>query len=267
MLRNIFIFLFILFIRQLSGQCGKDIKAFKPGEKVTYLAYYNWGFVWVHAGNVEFTVGQRTYLDKQVYDFGVTGTSLKSFDWLYKVRDRFQSLVDMKTFSPMWAERNTLEGGFKTYENYVFTASGKILSTVENTKKPLKRDTLHASSCIFDVLSLVYFSRTIDFDQCKTDEKITLKSVFDNQIYSLYLRFKGRETIKAKDGKKYRCVKFAVLLIEGTMFKGGEDMNIWITDDENRIPVMVEAKILVGSVKAYLNTVEGASNEMKALVK
>ena len=70
-----------------------------------------------------------------------------------------------------------------------------------------------------------------------------------------------------RDGKKYRCIKVSALLVEGTIFKGGEDMLIWITDDSNRIPVLVEAKILIGSVKACLNKVEGNSFEIKALVK
>lgn len=256
-----------LFISSMYGQCVKEVKAFKPGEKVKYNAYYNWGFIWVHAGEVEFTVGQRTYMNKQVYNFEVWGNSLKKYDWMYKVRDKFQSLVDMETFRPMWAERKTSEGGYDAYENYVFTVSGKVLSTVENSKKPIKKDTLFVTPCTYDVLSLVYYSRTIDFDKYNVNDRIPLKSVFDNEVYELYIRYKGKETIKSHDGKKYRCVKFSVLLIEGTMFKGGEDMNIWVTDDENKIPVVVEAKILVGSVKAYLDKVEGARNEMKALIK
>jgi hypothetical protein len=76
----------------------------------------------------------------------------------------------------------------------------------------------------------------------------------------------GRETIKTHQGKKYRCIKCSALLVQGTIFKGGEDMTLWVTDDENKIPVLVEAKILIGSVKAYLNTEEGLRSDSKAQV-
>jgi hypothetical protein len=270
-MKVIFNFLSTLFllavIQTLNAQCVKQVKAFKPGEKITYEAYYNWGFIWVHAGDVQFSVNQKSYLSRQAYYFEAAGNSLKSYDWMYKVRDRFQAIVDKETFSPMWFEKNTQEGSYKSYENYVFTLSGKVFSTVENTNKPYTKDTLFATPCTFDLLTLIYYTRNINFDNYKLNEKIPLKTIMDNHVYPIYLRYLGKETIKTRDGKKFRCIKFSALLIEGTIFKGGEDMNIWVTEDENRIPVLVEAKILIGSVKAYLNTVEGASHEMSALVK
>lgn len=267
MIRNIWIFILLAVASRLSAQCVKEVKSFQSGEKISYQAFYNWGFVWVHAGDVEFTVGQRSYQNKQVYQFETNGWSLKSYDWIYKVRDRFQSLVDMNGFRTMWAERNTSEGSYKAFENYVFTVSGKILSTVENSKKPMVHDTLNSPGCIFDVLSLMYFSRTIDFNRYNVNDKIPLRCVVDNEVVNLFLRYRGKETIKTRDNKKFRCIKFSVLLVEGTIFKGGEDMFVWVTDDDNRIPVLVEAKILIGSVKGYLDKVEGARNPMTALVK
>lgn len=259
--------LFLVIVKQLNAQCIDRVSTFKAGEKISYDAYYNWGFIWVHAGDVQFTVSQKTYLNQNVYAFEAAGNSIKSYDWLYKVRDRFQSLVDAKTFSPVWFERNTLEGSYKAFEHYEFSPNGKIYSMVENSKMPFKRDSLMASPCTFDVLSMIYYARALNFDQYKAKQKIPLKSILDGHLYPLYLHYLGKEVIKNRDGKKYKCIKFTALLVEGTIFKGGENMTIWVTDDENRIPILVEAKILIGSVKAYMKDVVGASYEMKALVK
>lgn len=267
-------FLFIFLSLYLTAQCPTEIKAFKPGEKVTYQAYYNWGFVWIHAGDVQFTTIQKQYLGKQVYQFETIGNTVKKYDWMYKVRDKFQSYVEMETFNTLWAERNTSEGSYKAYESYNFASSEKkIYSVVKNTDKPYTRDTLKTKGCTFDVLSAVYYCRTINFEKYKTNEKIPVNIVLDGKTYSLYLRYLGKEIIKTRDDnknnevKKYRCIKFSALLVEGTIFKGGEDMFIWVTDDENRVPVLVEAKILIGSVKAYVNTMEGIKYELTSLVK
>jgi hypothetical protein len=251
-----------------QSQCLGPLNAFQPGEKLFYQAYYNWGFIWVHAGDVVFSVSSKPYQSKMVYYFETTGNSLKSYDWMYKVRERFQSYVDRDKFQPLWAERSSSEGGYKAYEQYTFSPSGKkIISVTENSKRPLAKDTLNSKQCTFDVLSAIYFCRTINFENHKIDEKIPINTVIDNELYSLYLRYKGKETIKTKDNKYYKCIKFSALLVGGTIFKGGEDMFIWVTDDANRIPVLVEAKILIGSVKAYIIKAEGLRNQQTALVK
>lgn len=262
-----FLLLFLTAFQFANSQCIDRVKTFKPGEKITYDAYYNWGFIWIHAGDVQFNINQKTYLNRPVFSFEASGITLPKYDWMFRVRDKFQALVDMQTFSPMWAERNTEEGNYKAHENYSFLPNGKIYSTIVKSSGPMKKDSLKAPVCTFDVLSLVYYCRALNFDKFKPDEKIPLKIVLDNQLYSLYLRYIGKEVIKARDGRKFRCIKFSALLVEGTIFKGGEDMVIWVTDDDNRIPVLVEAKILIGSVKAYLNKVEGVGYDMKSLVK
>ena len=74
--------------------------------------------------------------------------------------------------------------------------------------------------------------------------------VVDGEIHDIYIRYLGKETIKNRDGRTFKCLKFSPLLVEGTIFESGEDMTVWVTDDANRIPIIVEAKILIGSVKA-----------------
>lgn len=70
----------------------------------------------------------------------------------------------------------------------------------------------------------------------------------DNELYEMYIRYLGKETIKTKYGK-FRAVKFKPLLIKGTIFEGGEKMTVWVSDDRNHVPVRIESPISVGSVK------------------
>jgi hypothetical protein len=252
----------------IFGQCAKVPDTYKPGEILTYDAYYNWGFIWVHAANIEFSVKSIIYHSKPVLHFSAIGNSRKNYDWIYKVRDSFQSYVDKETFQPIWFERRTSEGGYNAYENYVFNPSKSlVISATENSKKPLAKDTITVKPCTFDVLTAVYLCRSLNFENVKINQKIPVNTIIDNKVYPLYIRYLGNETIKTRTEQKFKCIKFSVLLVEGTIFKGGEDMTIWVTDDANRVPVLVEAKILIGSVKAYLNTTQGLAGELKALIK
>ena len=174
-------------------------------------------------------------------------------DWFFKVRDYFNSWAELSDLRPIKHTRNTSEGKYKANEKYLFDyTKTKIYSEVNTSKKALKLDTLELNKCIFDVMTAVYYARTFDLDNYKVNQKIPLTMIVDNEVYNLYGRYMGKENIKTREKKTINCLKFSILLVEGTMFKGGEDLKVWISDDANRVPLLVEAEVLVGSVKAYL---------------
>ncbi|NJK94633.1 MAG: DUF3108 domain-containing protein [Bacteroidales bacterium] len=124
--RLLFLFLFILML-PTNGvcQCTIKYKPFKPGEVLNFQAFYNWGFIWIHAGEVQFRTFEKLYKGEPAYHFEATGNSLKNYDWLYKVRDKFTSYVDKDNLLPRYYERNTYEGGYKAFEQYFFNYSKK----------------------------------------------------------------------------------------------------------------------------------------------
>ena len=240
------------------AQCRIDSKAFAPGEKITYHAFYNWGFIWLNAGIVEFTVTSKMYENRNVYHLYSYGSSYKTYDWIFKLREKYQAYIDPETFRPLWYERDVYEGGYTAFEDYKFDYENNLIHTyVKKGKRPEKTDTLPITPCLFDILSAVYYFRSVDFSKNKIGDRIPIHMILDSQSYNLSMRYLGKEEVKTRDKKKYSCIKFAIQLVEGTVFKGDEDAIIWVTDDANKIPVIVEAQILVGSVKAILSDATG----------
>jgi len=257
----IIVFFTILLAAQVSAlnaQCVKENKAFNMNEKITFDVIYNWGFIWIEAGYVEFKVNKAYFNSKQVYHFDAWGTSLEKYDWIFKVRDRYQAYADMETLQPLWFERTNYEGGFEVHNIYNFNyQQGIIKASLENSDHPKLDTTIPLKDCTLDLISIIYHARNIDFSKYKADDRIPLRVIIDGEIFDLFIRYHGKETITTRDKVSYSCEKFSALLVEGTIFNAGEDLTVWVTDDKNRIPVMVEAKILVGSVKAML---KGAHN-------
>ena len=239
--------------------------AFQPGEVVEYSVYYNWGFIWVNAGLVTFNVHQRLYNNRPVYHFDSYGTTHRKYDWLYKVRDRFQSYVDRETFRPLWYEMDTYEGGFVAKDEYhYFPERDIVITTTENSEKPRRIDTLKIEPCSFDVITAIYVARNLDFDSYRIKEPIPLSILIGNELHELSPRVLGRERIETREGEVYDCIKFSVELVEGFIFKPGDEMFVWVTDDDNRVPVLVEAQIRVGSVKAMLKSTKGLRHPVTA---
>lgn len=248
-----------------QAQCFKDQKAFKVGEKISYEAYYNWGLIWIHAGDVTFEVRDGNYKAQPALHFYSYGSSKPSYDWLYKVRDTYQSYITKDSYTPLFFERNVNEGSFWAHDQAYFDLNKEVAYTsVENSSVAKHTDTVAINDCTLDVLSMIYFARNIDFSHRKKGEKIPISMLVEDAVYDLYIQFIGEETIELKTGKSYRCNKFSILLIEGTIFSDGEEMTVWVTADANKIPVQVEANILVGSIKAVVKDMQGLRHPLSA---
>ncbi|MUP15736.1 DUF3108 domain-containing protein [Ancylomarina euxinus] len=256
----LFILVLICSIGQLKSQEKSGIEnfAFQSGEKLTFRGYYNWGFLWVAAGEVKLEVKNELYSDKPAYKIEALGRSLKAFDWFFKLRDTISCYVDTTSLKPFYFDRKTHEGDYIARHEYWFDYDkDQIYSKIRKRQKPEKKDTLENKTISSDIVSVAYYTRNLDFSKYKKKEKIPLRMLIDNEVHNLYIRYKGIENVKLKSGEVYECLKFSPMLVKGHLFQGGEDMTIWVSNDRNRVPIMVEAKVLIGSVKGLLNSYEG----------
>ena len=258
----------LLFSAVIFAQCETNNTVFKPGEKLEYQVFYNLGFIWVEAGKVVFEVKDADFKGVKTYHLIGTGTSLSAYDWIFKVRDRYDSYIEKTSLLPLKYIRNTSEGSYKVNNQYLFDyQKKKIYSEVENSKQSLKKDTLTINGCIYDILASMYYARNMDFSKFQPDKKIPFKSIIDNEIHNLYGKYLGEETVTTRNDVKYRCLKFSAQLLEGSMFSGGENLTVWVSDDENKIPVKVETEILVGSVKVFLHKYSGLRHAENSIIK
>lgn len=236
----------------LSAQ-NKSQYPFRSGERATYTAYYNWKFIWLSAGLAEFNVKDSLLNNEPAFHFISIGQSHSSYDWFFKVRDRFESVARKANLSPVWFLRDTYEGGYKAFNRYSFSYPDSVLTIDSYTSnRPYSQKKFKLDRPIFDVLTAIYYCRTIDFSKLRKGERLPLTMAVDDGVYDLYIRYLGKENIQHRDGRVFETFKFSVMLVEGTIFKGGEDMFVWVSADERKLPILVEAKILIGSVKAYL---------------
>ena len=247
-----------IFSLPTPAQCKSKHSSFAAGERIEYNVAYQWGFIWVDAATASFEASLTNYKNKPAWYFNSYGNSKPSYDWFFKVHDRFQAYTDTATFIPIWADRTSDEGGYNVFENYVFDSEkNKIIAICSASDKPKRTDTLDIKFCLNDLLTAVYYARNLDFSNCKIGEKIPIWVLVMNKVYPLYIRYQGIEVITMHDKTKYRCIKFSSKLVEGTIFKGGEDMFVWVTDDPNHVAVKIQARIIVGSVIAELTKYKG----------
>lgn len=241
-----------------SDFCGIRNTSFQEGEQLRFKVYYNMGRIWVGAGEASFNTTLETLNGKKVYHVTGEGKTFKSYEWFYKVRDKYETFIDAETMLPAKFVRNVNEGGFKIYNNVSFNQNiGQAVST---------NGVFTVPKCIQDVLSAIYYARNIDYDRHKPGDKIPFKMFLDDKVYDLYIRYVGKEQIETRYGK-FNAIRIVPLLIEGTIFKGGEKMSVWVSDDQNHLPVRVDSPILVGSIKVDLVGYDKLRNPFTSLLR
>ena len=241
-----------------SDFCGISNSSFSSGERITLKVFYNVVGLYVEAGTATFSAQLENYNGKPVYHAVGEGWSNSSYDWIFKVRDRYETYMDTSTLKPYRFIRNVHEGNYKKHENASFNHEAKSVVTTTGVFK--------TPDCVQDIISAVYYARNIDFSQYKPNDKININVFLDDEIHSIYIRYIGKETIKTRYGK-FRAIKFKPFLIKGTVFEGGEKMTVWVSDDANRLPLRIESPIVVGNIKADMMGYRNLRYPLTSMIK
>ena len=257
-------FVLIFFVPVTLAQELRALKqeAFKRGEVLRYTASY--GLVDAARAELRIISENRVLSGRSTYHMVGTGKSLGAFNWFFKVDDRYETYMDESALVPWVFLRRVHEGGFILKRNIYFNQSKKTLR-VKNLKDSTDRDFV-AEPNVQDLLSTFYFARTLDLQHATEGQEFTITTFFDNEHYPMKIRFLGRERVKTRLGT-FNCLKFSPLLQEGRVFKEKEDMTIWLSDDQNKVPIRLQSNLLIGSIKLDLESYESLMVPLNGTLK
>jgi hypothetical protein len=227
---------------------------YKGGELLTYKLHY--GFI--TGGSATIALRQEKYENKDVFHSTVIGKTTGLVDKIFRVKDIFESYFDINTTLPYKAVRNVSEGSFKRIENVTFDRQS---NTVNSDRKGIVKV---PENCL-DVISAFFYIRRIDFNKYKIGDMVYVDTYFDGQ-FPFYIVYKGKETIDTEIGK-VRCLKFIPIVEPGRIFKENDDMTLWLSDDDNKLPVSIKFELIVGSFKCDLIEYQNLKYEFKSKVK
>ena len=240
------------FIRK--DQTSKNAGKFSKGEKLTYLAHY--GFI--NAGRATVKLDKNIYYKngRPCYKVDVDGWTVGMFSLGMKVKDKWRSYIDTSSIIPHEFYRDISENKYKLKETTYFNKT----HTTAKVKKVKNGNTKYSSYSIpaysQDLVSSYYYLRTIDFDKLRSGDKITVKSFFEDEVYDMEIVFLGRETVKTKVGK-IKAFKMRPIMPENDLFDGEDSILFWVSDDDNKVPLKVRAKMFIGAVEVELTGYSG----------
>lgn len=224
-------------------------KAFTVGEKLDFELSYGFitaGFATIEVSRID------TVKNRPCYVLTTTARSRESFDWIFKVRDLSESYLDTERFHSLKFFKKIREGSYKIDVNIVYDQFKKIAhySYIRYKDKiKRKKKVIKITENVVDALSALFFVRTMNI---KVGDEVILPGTNNKKIYPIKVIVHKKDKIKTDVGK-FNCLVVEPVMADGAgIFKNDGTIKVWLTDDEYKIPVKMESKVFVGSIKADL---------------
>ncbi len=251
MKKNLLI-LFIIFSGIIISR-GQEL-AYQPGEHFKFKIHYGI----FNAGYATLDLKEGVFHGKKLFHAIGKGWSTGLSRWIMKVDDNYESYFDYNN-KPQRFIRKIDEGGYTKDVELHFDHTNQKVLVIDKKKKKTSYHKINDN--IHDMVSVFYYLRNYDIAGMKPGDEIRVDLFFDNEIYPFKLRMLGKDILKTKFGKIH-TVKFRPLVMSGRIFKEEESLTVWISDDANKIPVLIKAKLMVGSLKASLIEYKGIAHPL-----
>lgn len=252
----IFLLLLAVNILNAAAQCTYTNTAIKSGEYISYNLYYNWQFVWVKAGTASMSTVETVYKGKKAFRTSLITRGNGRLDNFFVLRDTLlaYSTLDM---APLYYRKGAREGNWYTVDEAFYSyPNGKCQVKLHRQRNDGSHDwnTKTLDNCVFDMVNIFQRARSFNPSSCNKGHEISIDITDGTKIIKAKLKFTGKETVKADNGKKYDCLKLSYIEAEDN--KDKEIARFYVTNDKSHIPVRLDMFLKFGSAKAFLTSMK-----------
>lgn len=234
-------------------------QAFGKGETLTF----NVSYFFINAAEAKMVISDDIHRvnGKPAYKIDVYGKTLNIFKLFY-VKDNWGTYIDTARIVPYRSYRHIEEGNYRKHEVIDFDqeeGEANVKLYDRENEKLVKTENFDVPHQVQDIVSGYYLLRTMDFSGLKRGDEISIKGFFDKKNYNLKLIYEGKDDVSTSIGD-FDTHVFSPIMPSNKLFRGKKPIKMWITADENRIPVKIKASMVVGSINMDIVSAEGLRN-------
>ncbi len=235
--------------------------AFKPGEWLKFRIHYGI----LNASYATLHLTQDTIGSVPVYHVVGKGRTTGFASIFFKVDDTYESYFGRQDGRPYRFIRDIDEGGYTRDVEINFDYRDQVAIYHDKKNNEIQRFDIETS--IQDLISAFYFLRNeYEVEDLVIGESIDLDVLFDDDgIFKFRLKYLGKEVLKTKFGQ-VECLKFRPYVQSGRVFKEEESLSLWVSNDRNKIPIRIQADLMVGSIKADLEGYNSLKYQFKIIM-
>ncbi len=256
-----FLLSLLVIANSLYSQCEIRNNAFRSGENINYDLYYHYGIINAKAGSGMLRTTTVNYRGENVYSINMQ-LNTSGLARVYRVNDTLTSYVDMK-LRPQLFIKNAFEGKDYSQEVQTYNYSGNNIriraKRVFNGTQQFD-DYVSTNKCTYDYLSVLPLIRNLDYSGMEAGDRREIQFLSGKDIVRMYVNYMGKSRTKANDGKTYNTIDISLTILDKAFNNQKEAIRATLTDDFNRVPIIIETHLKIGSVKAVLKSASGLKN-------
>lgn len=253
---SLFLFLGVM---QVDAQCKLTNTAFASGEDIRYDLYLNLGFFNARAGRGSLTVTEANYRGENAYKMVMLFNTSGLAGNLYTVNDTLTSFID-KDLRPLLFTKEAFEGKDYSVERQSYTYEGdkvKIRAFRTWNGEEQFDEVVTTDHCTYDYLSVLPYIRNLDYTGMKPGDRHHIRFIAGRKPVNMYVNYQGVSSVKAGNGKKYEVINLTMTILDDAFTNQKEALKASLTNDKNRIPVIIDTSLRIGSIRAVLRDVSG----------
>ena len=233
--------------------------SFGRGEVIRYTVHY--GLINGGEATVETAGSLERVNDRPCYKATVSGRTTGSFDFFLRIRDQWRAYIDTASILPLRSQRDIAEKNYRKKETINYDHIHDVAEVQDHDKDNPKRTTVKVANNTLELVSGFYYLRTFNFDRMRVGEVIKVPGYLDGDNFMLEVVYKGREIVETKAGD-VRTFKLVPKLPNNKLFRGENAISVYLSDDRNKIPVLFQAEMFVGTVKVDMVKYQGLKSRL-----
>lgn len=244
--------------QSVSAQCSVKNTFFDAGETMVYDLSFKYGIIQKRAGFAKITTTNATYNGQSAYKMTLVSATEGVVRKAFSLNDTL-SCYTTKDLRPLAYHKFAHEDGDYTKEVVTYNYSGSNITIKSDRVKngtPRFNETFNVGQCTYDMMSVVFYARTLDYTKMKEGSATKIYFISGKNRMSMDVIYQGKENLKLGDGLTYSCLKLS-LRINDKAFDSKEAMKVYVTDDQNRMPVRIDSKLKIGQTRAILKSYKG----------
>lgn len=262
---------FLFTICLLAAASPLAAQLYHPGEQLFYrVSYKAKMFPNTEVGAVEVRTSGEQADDRSFFKVEGIGRTLPTYRWFFNLEDVYTVWVDTVTLRPARFESDIREGDYTFQSYYTYDWDDSLVHTRwRSRQKPFQQKQMPLAAESMDPIALFFNLRSARAEDFAVGVPATLQMVLQDTIRTLHYRYLGRENKKIRNMGKFKTLKFECQIgtSEGFSFTDGTVFTLWISDDENKIPLYIESPVRVGSINAYISGYKGLKYPVASLMK
>ena len=254
-------------IEFVRGQVVPE-NAFKAGENIKLIMNFRGMGVRLDVGEAALSLNDGDNVgDRETFHASFDMKTYKFWDVFFKVRDFHESMFYADSLRPIYFHRDVNEGKYMIRNFYWWNEDNSIKATIERQDNAPIDTLFKANATTFDIITLIYFMRSLDYDNMNQGDELNLSFAVDRKVNNLRVVYQGKEKKSIPKGGTFNTVKLSITPVDGKVFQGEQKIILWLSDDLNRLPVFMESPISMGSVQGRLGEYSNLKYPLKSKIE